>query len=101
MDAFTEAALARLAAAGNVIVEAPVPWLDTAVAVASAIQGRNLVPALERYLTESGAPVDFETMFASVSVDVAGVFPQVGLRGAPSAVADDVHAAARDVARPA
>ena len=99
--ALTEAALARLAAAGAVIVEAPVPGLDTVVPVASAIQAHDVVPALETYLLESGAPVDFETMFASVSADVAGVFAQVGLRDAPAAIADDVYAAARDVARPA
>lgn len=96
-----ETALARLAAAGAVIVEAAVPGLDTVISVAMAIQAHDVVPALERYLAESGAPVDFETMFASVSHDVAQVFAQVGLRDAPSAIADDVYAAARDVARPA
>jgi Asp-tRNA(Asn)/Glu-tRNA(Gln) amidotransferase A subunit family amidase len=60
-----------------------------------------VVPALERYLADSGAPVDFETMFAGVSVDVADVFTQVALRGAPAAIAEDVYAAARDIARPA
>ncbi len=97
----TEAALARLAAAGAVIVEAPVPGMDQVVPVASAIQAHDVVQALERYLLESGAPVDFETMFASVSADVAGVFAQVGLRDAPAAIADDVYTAARDVMRPA
>jgi mandelamide amidase len=66
-----------------------------------AIQVHDVVPALERYLTESGAPVDFETMFAGVSADVATVFAQVALRDAPSAIAEDVYAAARDIARPA
>ncbi|MBC7504540.1 MAG: hypothetical protein H7267_02240, partial [Sandarakinorhabdus sp.] len=96
-----EAALARLAAAGAVIVEAPVPGLDDVVPVAMAIQVHDVVPALERYLIDSGAPVDFETMFAGVSADVADVFTQVALRGAPSAIAEDVYVAARDVARPA
>jgi Asp-tRNA(Asn)/Glu-tRNA(Gln) amidotransferase A subunit family amidase len=99
--ALVEAALAKLATAGAVIVEAPVPGLDGVVSVAMAIQVHDVVPALERYLADSGAPVDFETMFAGVSVDVADVFTQVALRGAPAAIAEDVYAAARDIARPA
>jgi indoleacetamide hydrolase len=99
--ALTDQALARLAAAGAVIVEAAVPGLDQIIPVAMAIQAHDVVPALERYLLESGAPVDFETMFAGVSADVADVFAQIALRGAPSAIAEDLYAAARDVARPA
>ncbi len=96
-----EAALNRLAAAGAVIVEAPVSGLDQIVAVAMAIQVHDVVPSLERYLLDSGAPVDFETMFAGVSADVAAVFTQVALRGAPSAINENVYAAARDEMRPA
>ena len=99
--ALTEAALAQLAASGVVIVEAPVPGLDRVVAVAMSIQVHDVVPSLERYLFDSGAPVDFETMFAGVSADVADVFAQVALRGAPSAITEDVYAAARDTERPA
>ena len=99
--ALVEAALAQLAAAGALIVEAPVPGLDGVVPVAMAIQAHDVVPALERYLAESAAPVDFETMFAGVSADVAKLFAQVALHGAPSAIAEDAYAAARDVARPA
>lgn len=101
VSALTERALARLAASGAVIVEAPVPGLDGVVPVAMAIQVHDVVPALERYLSDSGAPVDFERMFAGVSADVADVFAQMALRDAPSAIAEDVYAAARDVARPA
>ncbi|WP_439547556.1 amidase family protein [Sandarakinorhabdus sp.] len=99
--ALTERALELLAAAGAVIVEAPVPGLDQIVPVAMAIQVHDVVPALEDYLRESGAPVDFETMFAGVSADVAAVFTQMALRGAPSAITAELYAAARDVARPA
>ena len=99
--ALVEAALARLAAAGAVIVEAPVPGLDAVVPVAMAIQVHDVVPALERYLAASGAPIDFEAMFVGVSADVAKIFAQVALRGAPAGIAEDVYAAARDVARPA
>jgi mandelamide amidase len=99
--ALTEHALARIAAAGAVIVEASVPGLDRIIPVAMAIQVHDVVPALERYLTQSGAPVDFETMFAGVSADVAAVFTQAALRGAPSAIAEDLYVTARDVARPA
>lgn len=99
--ALVEAALTRLAAAGAVIVEQPVPGLDGVVPVAMAIQMHDVVPALERYLTDTGAPVDFVTMFAGVSADVANVFAQVALRGAPAAITEEVYAAARDTARPA
>ncbi|MBC7634875.1 MAG: hypothetical protein H7251_04660, partial [Acetobacteraceae bacterium] len=99
--ALVDAVLALLAAAGAVIVEVPVPGLDGVVPLAMAIQVHDVVPALERYLADSGAPIDFETMFAGVSADVADVFVQVALRGAPAAIAEDVYAAARDQARPA
>ena len=99
--ALVEAALRRLAAAGVVIVEAPVRGLDGVVPVAMAIQVHDVVPALERYLADSDAPVDFAAMFAGVSADVANVFAQVALRGAPAAIAEDLYASARDVARPA
>lgn len=99
--ALTEQALTRLADAGAVIIEAPVPGLDTVISVAMAIQAHDVVPALERYLADTGAPVDFETMFAGVSADVAGVFAEVGLRDAPSAISEDMYTAACTVARPA
>ncbi len=99
--ALVAAALARLAACGAVIVAAPVPGLAGVEQLAMAIQGHDVVPALERYLSDSDAPIDFETMFAGVSADVAAVFSQVALRGAPQAIAEDVYAAARDGARPA
>jgi mandelamide amidase len=96
-----EAALARLAAAGATIVEASVSGLEGVVPVAMAIQVHDVVASLTRYLDESGAPVDFDTLFAGVSPDVAAVFAQVALHGAPAAIADDVYAAARDHVRPA
>ncbi len=96
-----EAALARLSAAGALIVEAPVPGLDRVVPIAMAIQVHDVVPALKRYLAESDAPVDFDTMFAGVSADIANIFALVALRGAPGAITDDGYAAARDKARPA
>lgn len=99
--ALVESALAQLAAAGAVIVEASVQGLDGVVPVAMAIQLHDVVPALERYLAESGAPVDFEAMFAGVSADVANVFTHVALRGAPAAIDEEMYAAARDAARPA
>lgn len=99
--ALIERALARLAAAGAEIVEAAVPGLDQVIGVAMTIQAHDVVPALEDYLAQSGAPVDFAAMFASVSADVAQVFAQIGLRDAPSAIPDHVYAAARDVALPA
>ncbi len=99
--ALVEEALARLGAAGAMIIEAAVPGLEGVVPMAMAIQVHDVVPALERYLADSGAPIDFATMFAGVSADVAAVFAQVALRGAPQAVAESVYAAARDEARPA
>jgi Asp-tRNA(Asn)/Glu-tRNA(Gln) amidotransferase A subunit family amidase len=96
-----EAALALLSAAGATIVEAPVPGLAGVVPVAMAIQVHDVVPALNRYLADSGAPVDFRAMFAGVSSDVANVFAQVALPGAPAAIAEDVYGTARDAARPA
>ncbi len=99
--ALVERALAQLAAAGAMIVEAPVPGLNRVAAVAMAIQAHDVVPSLETYLRDSGAPVDFETMFAGVSADVADVFALVALRGAPSAITAEAYAGARAAPRPA
>jgi mandelamide amidase len=97
----TESALDRLVAAGATIVEMPVPGIDGVVPVAMAIQVHDVVASLERYLAESGAPVDFATLYAGVSADVGSVFAQVALHDAPGAIGEAVYAAARDQARPA
>ncbi len=96
-----DAALARLAEAGVVFVEAGVPGLSGVVGTAMAIQVHDVVAALTRYLADSGAPIGFEALHAAVSGDIAAVFAAVALPGAPNAISDDVYAMARDVQRPA
>ncbi len=99
--AVVEAALARLAGAGVVFVEAGVPGLSAVVGTAMAIQVHDVVASLTRYLAESGAPVGFDALHAAVSGDVGAVFAAVALPGAPNAISDEVYAMARDVQRPA
>ena len=99
--AAVEAAMARLADAGVVFVEAGVPGLAGVVGTAMAIQVHDVVGAVTRYLAESGAPVGFEALHAGVSADIAAVFAAVALPGAPSGISDDVYVMARDVQRSA
>ena len=94
--------LARLRAAGVVVVEADPPGLDQFISlVTMPVQIHDLVPSLTRYLSQSGAPVSFDQLLASVSSDVKAVIEQFGVPGAPFAIPEAAYAAARDRHRPA
>jgi mandelamide amidase len=97
-----DAVMARLRAAGVVLVEADIPGLAALVdQVTGPIQIHDAAPSLAAYLRTSGAPVDFTAMVESVSPDVKGVFERFVSPGAPFAVSEAAYAAARDVHRPA
>ena len=94
--------IARLRAAGVVLVEAELPGLAELVArVTAPVQLHDAAAALKSYLSRSGAPVSFEAMMARVSPDVKAIFERFVLPGAPGAIPEPVYAAARDVHRPA
>ncbi len=100
--ALTEAAIARLRAAGATIVERAVPGIGLAIdRVTAPIQLHDVVPSLGAWLADSGAPIDFDGMFASVSADVRAVFERFCLPGAPQRFSDAAYAEARDIHRPA
>lgn len=97
-----EAVLARLRAAGVVLVEAEIPGLAERVAqVTGPVQLHDAAASLAAYLRNSGAPVSFESMMDSLSKDVKAVFERFVLPGAPLAVSEAAYATARDVHRPA
>ena len=94
--------LARLREAGVVLVEAPMPALESLVsAVTGPVQIHDAAAALTHYLKESGAPVSFEAMVAAVSPDVKAILERFVVPDAPFAVSEAAYLAARDVHRPA
>jgi mandelamide amidase len=102
VERVVDAALARLRAAGVVIVEAEVGVLaQSARLIAQRVQGHDLVRALGRYLRASGASVSVEQVLSSASVDVKQVLDALFVPGAPLAISDQVYETARDVDRPA
>ncbi len=96
-----EAALAALAAAGAVLVEADmpdVPRLDEAAGFPIALY--ETVVELNRYLAEHGLPLDFAALAnAAASPDVAGLLQSL-LTG-DGAIPEAVYREALDVTRPA
>jgi Asp-tRNA(Asn)/Glu-tRNA(Gln) amidotransferase A subunit family amidase len=97
-----EDVLARLRAAGVVLVEVETPGLAEQVSlITGPVQIHDAAAALTAYLRASGAPVSFEALVAGTSPDVKAVFEQFVLPGAPHAVSEADYMAARDVHRPA
>ena len=97
-----DAVMARLRAAGVVLVEAEIPGLAELVArVTGPVQIHDAAASLATYLRASGAPVSFEAMMDAVSPDIKAVFARFVLPGAPFAVSEAAYADARDVHRPA
>ena len=96
-----EEALAALAAAGAVLVDADmpeVPKLDEAAGFPIALY--ETVPGLDRYLSEHGLPIDFAALARSAaSPDVAGLLQ--GLSTEEGAIPEPVYREALERARPA
>ena len=96
-----EEALAALAAAGAVLIEADmpdVPRLDEAAGFPIALY--ETVVELNRYLSEHGLPLDFAALAnAAASPDVAGLLQSL-LTG-EGAIPEEVYREALDVTRPA
>ena len=102
LQAVVEAALKRLAAAGVTIVEADMPELAGLIdAITMPVQLHDVVPSLTAWLSASGAPISFDTMLGSVSLDVHRILEQFAVTGAPNAIPELVYRAACDVHLPA
>jgi mandelamide amidase len=99
----TEAAMARLEAAGVVFVETGLPGLSALVSqVSGTVQIHDAGPAIRAWLKDEGAPVDLEALAAGIlSPDVKALFQRFIVKGAPGAISEAVYAQARDVGRPA
>lgn len=99
VERIVDAGLARLRAAGAVIVEAEVGALAESVwLIAQRVLLHDLAGAMTRYLRDSGASVNIEQVFALASADVKQALDTYF---APGAISDQVYQTARDVDRPA
>jgi indoleacetamide hydrolase len=102
VERIVDEVLARLRAAGAVIVEAEVGALaESSRLIAQRVQLHDLAGAMTRYLRDSGASVNIEQVFALASADVKQALDTYFAPGAPQAISDQVYQAARDVDRPA
>jgi len=89
VERVVDGALARLLAAGAVIVEAEVGALaESTRLIAQRALGHDLVRALMRYLRDSGASVNVEQVLSSASADVRQVLDTFFVPGAPLAISD-------------
>ncbi len=97
-----DAVMARLRAAGVVLVEAEIPGLAELIAqVTGPVQIHDAAASLTAYLRTSGAAVGFDSVIDALSPDVKAVFERFVVPGALFAVSQAAYAAARDVHRPA
>jgi len=95
-------ALAKLRAAGAVIVEAPVANLRELIAETTApIQLHDVAPSLVHYLFEYDTGIHFEELIAQASNDIKAIFASFVAAGSPNHVSDETYAAACGVHLPA
>ena len=97
----TNAALARLQAAGITIVDAELPGLGELIkSVTDQVQYHDTRPALSRYLAQYEAGVTFEQLVAQASPDIRAIFAQYVLPGGSDLVSDATYQQAIDVSLP-
>jgi len=97
-----EDALAKLAAAGVVLVYADVPGLTRLISLTTAqIQLYHVLPMLTRYLDEFNTGVSFEQLMALASDDIKAAFSQFVLPGGSGTFSEADFIAARDEYLPA
>ena len=102
VERITNEAIRQLADAGAVIVEANVPNVGAFVAeITDAIQVYDVLPSFTRYLQEFGANVTFDELVAQLSDDVAEIFAEYVVAGAPQRPSDEAFARLRDERLPA
>lgn len=102
VERITAAALARLSAAGVVLVESALPGLQALIDRATQqVQNHDVRIELPIFLETYGANVSFEALVAAASPDIQATFHSDILAGAPRFVSEQAYLAARDEALPA
>jgi indoleacetamide hydrolase len=98
----TDLALARLRAAGAVIVEGILPGLAALIAATTdQVQNHDVRFALADYLKEYGTGLTLEQLVAQASSDIRETFQSYVLPGGAHVVSEADYAAARDQHLPA
>lgn len=98
----TTGALARLTAAGAVLVESSLPGLQALIDRATQqVQNHDVRIELPRFLRTYGAGVSFEALIAAASPDIHATFRSDILPGARNFVSERAYRAARDEVLPA
>jgi Asp-tRNA(Asn)/Glu-tRNA(Gln) amidotransferase A subunit family amidase len=93
----TDAALAKLKAAGVTLVETEIPELGDLIAkVTEQIQFHDTEPSLTHYLAEYKTGVTFQQLVAQASPDIRATFAQYVLAGGSDVVTDAVYRKAVD-----
>jgi Asp-tRNA(Asn)/Glu-tRNA(Gln) amidotransferase A subunit family amidase len=101
VEQLTDLALAKLRAAGAVIVEADMPDLATLISlVTDQVQSHDIRIALPSYLSTYGAGVGFAALVAQASPDIRESFARDVLPGGPGFVTELAYRAAVDVHLP-
>jgi Asp-tRNA(Asn)/Glu-tRNA(Gln) amidotransferase A subunit family amidase len=101
VERLTEAALAKLRAAGAELVEAEVPDLGTLIGlITDQVQDHDVRVELPEYLRTYGAGVSFETLVSRASTDIRETFAHEVLPGSPGFVSEAAYRAAVDVHLP-
>ncbi len=97
VETLTHAALGRLADAGAVLIEAPLPGIARLVdLITEQVQNHDVRFALARYLDEYGTGVTLDELIARASPDIQTIFKNYVLPGGAHVVTEPVYAAARD-----
>ena len=92
----------RLEQAGATIVRADMPGLGALIeAITLTVQIHDVIPALTRWLAQSGAGIGYEALNAEVSPDVKAVLDAFAVPGAPGAIPEELYAAAISTHLPA
>lgn len=102
VERISNESIQKLAEAGAEIVEVNVPNVRDLVAeITDAVQVYDVLPSFSRYLEEFGADITFDEVVAQLSDDVAAVFAEYVLAGAPNRPSDEAFARLRDERLPA
>jgi Asp-tRNA(Asn)/Glu-tRNA(Gln) amidotransferase A subunit family amidase len=101
VERLTEAALAKLRAAGAEIVEADVPDLEQLIdLITDQVQNHDVRTELPKYLERYGAGVRFEDVVAQASPDIRALIVRDVLPGGAGFVSEETYRAAVDVHLP-
>ena len=98
----TDLGLARLRAAGAILVEGSLPGLAALIALTTQqVQNHDVRFALAAYLEEYGTGLTLDQLVAQASPDIRENFQSYVLPGGANVVSEAVYAAARDKHLPA